>query len=72
MNLISILIGIVALAWACVGFVPFLGWMNWFVIPFALIGLGFGVLSSQRGGRNLNLVVIVVGALRLMIGGGLF
>ena len=72
MNLISILIGLFALCWAFVAFIPLLGWMYWFVIPVALVGLGVGVLSSHRGGRNLNLLVIIVGVVRLMIGHGIF
>jgi hypothetical protein len=71
-NLISILIGLVALCWALVAFVPLFGWMYWFIIPVALVGLACGLLSSRRGGRNINLLVIVVGFLRLLIGGGLF
>jgi len=72
MNLISILIGLVALAWALIAFVPLFGWMYWFVLPIALLGLAFGVLSSRRGGRNLNLLVILVGVVRLAIGHGIF
>ncbi len=72
MNLISILIGLGALFWAFLAFPPFLGWLYWFVIPFALVGLAFGALSSHRGGRNLNLVVILVGVARLVIGHGIF
>lgn len=70
LNLISLLIGAVALALGVLAFFPLLGWGYWFIIPIALVGLGFGVVSSQKSGRNLNLVVIVVGALRLMLGGG--
>jgi hypothetical protein len=70
MNLISLLIGLGALLWAFFAFFPFLGWLYWAVIPFALIGLAFGVLSSHTSGRNLNLFVILVGVARLMIGGG--
>ena len=33
---------------------------------------GIGVLSRGTAGRNLNLLVIVIGVVRLMIGGGLF
>lgn len=72
MNLISILIGLVALFWGVLAFTPFLGWMYWFVIPIALLGLGFGTLSSRDGGRNLNLLVVLVGVVRLAIGHGLF
>ncbi len=71
MNLISILIGIFALLWALLAFLPLFGWMYWLVIPVALVGLGFGALSSHRGGRNLNVVVIVVGIIRLVIGHGI-
>jgi hypothetical protein len=71
-NLVSIMIGVGALTGALVGFIPLLGWLNWFVIPLAAIGLAFGAVSDGRAGRNLNLVVIVIAVLRLMIGGGLF
>lgn len=71
-NLLSIVIGVVALLGALVAFVPLLGWLNWIVIPLALVGLAFGAVSDGRAGRNLNLAVIGVGALRLMIGGGIF
>lgn len=71
MNLISILIGIVALPGALVAFLPFLGWLYWLVLPVAVLGLVFGVLSSGRTGRNLNLIVLVVGTLRLMLGHGI-
>jgi len=42
------------------------------VIVAVLIGAGIGVLSRGTAGRNLNLLVIVIGVVRLMIGGGLF
>jgi hypothetical protein len=71
-NLISIFIGLVALPGALVAFLPLFGWLYWFVVPVAVIGLVFGVLSRGRLGRNLNLIVIVVGILRLMIGHGIF
>jgi hypothetical protein len=70
-NLLSIIFGAVALLLALPAFLPLLGWLNWFVIPMALIGLGLGVVSKSKAGRNLNLVVIVVAALRLMLGGGI-
>ena len=72
LNLISILIGLIALPGALVAFIPLLGWLYWFVVPVALVGLVFGVLSSGRTGRNLNLIVIIVGILRLIIGHGIF
>jgi hypothetical protein len=72
MNLLSILIGLVALFWGLIAFTPFLGWMYWGVLPIAVIGLAFGALSSRNGGRNLNLIVLVVGFVRLALGHGLF
>ncbi|MBW0006560.1 MAG: hypothetical protein JO335_02485 [Sphingomonas sp.] len=71
-NIASLIIGFVALILAIVAFLPLLGWANWLIIPLALIGAGIGVLSRGTAGRNLNLLVIVIGIVRLMIGGGLF
>ena len=71
LNLISIFIGAVALLLAIIAFVPLLGWANWLIIPLALVGAGIGVISKQKSGRNLNLLVIVIGILRLMLGGGI-
>lgn len=71
-NIISILIGLVTLVLGLVAFVPLLGWMNWLVIPIGIVGAAIGALSSSNGGRNLNLVLIVIFAVRLMLGGGIF
>jgi hypothetical protein len=71
-NLISLLIGVIALVLAIIAFIPLLGWANWFIIPVAMIGALVGVLSRSTAGRNLNLIVIVIGIVRLSLGGGLF
>lgn len=70
-NIVSLLIGVVALICAVVAFIPLLGWLNWLIIPLAIIGAGVGVVSKSNAGRNLNLFVIVVGIIRLMLGGGI-
>ena len=70
LNLISLAIGVVALILAILAFFPFLGWAYWLIIPIAVVGLAIGALSRGRTGRNLNLVVIGVGVVRLMLGGG--
>ena len=72
LNLLSLIVGVVALLLAVPAFLPLLGWLNWIVVPLALIGLGLGSASGSKSGRNLNLVVIIVAILRLMLGGGLF
>jgi hypothetical protein len=71
LNIASIFIGLVALILAIPAFIPFLGWANWVIIPIAVVGLALGAMSSRASGRNLNIVVIVVGVVRLMLGGGL-
>lgn len=71
LNLLSLLVGAVALVLGIIAFFPLLGWAYWLIIPLALVGLGLGVVSRQKSGRNLNLVVIIVGGLRLMLGGGI-
>lgn len=70
-NILSLVVGVVALLLAVIGFVPLLGWLNWFIIPIAIIGAGLGVVSKSTSGRNLNLFVIIVGIIRLSIGGGI-
>lgn len=72
LNAISILIGLFAAVLMLPALLPFFGWGMWLVIPVAAVGLIAGMLSSGRTGRNLNIVVIVIGALRLMLGGGFF
>jgi len=72
MNILSILIGLVTLALGLVAFIPLLGWMNWFVIPIGIVGAAIGALSTAKSGRNLNLILIVIFALRLILGGGIF
>lgn len=71
LNIVSILIGIVALLLAIPSTIPFLGWGNWFVLPIALAGVGVGALSSSNSGRNFCLIVLIVAFLRLMLGGGI-
>ena len=71
LNLASLIIGIVALVFAVIAFLPLLGWANWLIIPLAVIGAAVGMASSGTAGRNLNLFVIVVGVVRLMLGGGI-
>ena len=70
-NLVSLIIGFVALICAVIAFIPLLGWLNWLIIPLAIIGAGIGMVSRGSAGRNLNLFVIVVAVLRLALGGGI-
>jgi hypothetical protein len=71
MNVISVIIGLMALIIALVGFIPLLGWLNWLVIPGAVVGLVLGLLSRATSGRNINLVVLALAMIRLALGGGI-
>ncbi len=70
-NLFSLLLGLIALVLVVIAFIPLLGWANWIIIPIAIVGLALGAMSDKTSGRNLNIVVIVAGVLRLMLGGGI-
>lgn len=80
MGVISLVWGIVALLWMVLAFIPLLGWGNWFLIPFAVLGAviaAIGLLLTRAGSRGrakaglvINIVVIVVACLRLSLGGG--
>ncbi len=71
-NIVSVLVGLVALPVALVGLVPFFGIANCVAIPIAVVGAAIGMLSGHKTGRNFNLFVIIVAVVRLVLGGGLF
>jgi hypothetical protein len=71
MNVCSTLLGLMALIIALVGFIPLFGWLNWFAIPLAVVGLVLGLLSQKTSGRNINLVVLALAIIRLALGGGI-
>lgn len=71
LNLVSLIIGIVALVCAAIAFIPLLGWANWLIIPLAVVGAGIGAMSQGNAGRNLNIFVVLVGIVRLSLGGGI-
>jgi len=81
MGLISLLWGVVAMIWMVIALIPLLGWGNWFLIPFAAIGavigaIGIAITRSENRGRAkaglvLNGIVIIVGIVRLSLGGGI-
>jgi hypothetical protein len=71
LNILSIFVGVLVLLLTLIGFIPFLGWLNWLTIPLGIVGLALGALSSSNMGRNLNLILIIVCAIRLFLGGGI-
>ena len=71
LNILSFLIGLVTLLLMIPTILPFVGILNWLLVPMALFGALIGMMSSRNSGRNFCLVVAALGALRLFAGGGL-
>ncbi len=81
MQILSLVWGVLAFIGMVVGFIPCLGALNWLVIPFAAVGLLISVIAfaGARAGNNnaagagivLNAIALVIGTLRLMLGGGI-
>nr|WP_183988927.1 hypothetical protein [Deinobacterium chartae] len=72
MNALSLILGIIAAIALLLGILPLFGWTLWILtVPAGIIGLILGLLSGQRTGVTLNVVVLAIAALRLFLGGGL-
>lgn len=71
LNILSILLGIVSLVIVIPAQIPLLGWANWFALPLIVIGIVIGQFSSSDSGRNFNLIVLLIAAIRLSLGGGI-
>ncbi|MBA4762770.1 hypothetical protein [Sphingomonas sp.] len=69
LNILSLIIGIVAFPVMLIGLIPLLGALNYLVIPMAILGVTLGALSDSNTGRNLNIIVLIVGGVRLWLGG---
>lgn len=72
LNLLSVLFGLVSLVIVIPATIPLLGWANWLALPLIVIGVVLGQLSSSYGGRNFCLIVLLIAAVRLTLGGGIF
>lgn len=80
MNVLALIWGILAILGFGVAFLPCLGSLNWLNIPFSVIGLIVSIAAAsqsapgQKGAANAGLVLcaiaIVMGFVRLMLGGG--
>ena len=71
LNIASIVLGLIALTVAILGLIPFVGIVNWLALPIAALGGALGAMSSSNAGRNLNIFVLLLAALRLSLGGGI-
>lgn len=72
LNIFAYIIGLLSLVIVIPAQIPFLGAANWIVLPVIVLGIIVGALSSKDGGRNFCLVVLLIAAVRLMLGGGIF
>ena len=71
LNILSFLFGIISLIVVIPATIPLLGWANWFALPLIVIGVILGALSSSDSGRNFCLIVGLIAAVRLSLGGGI-
>lgn len=71
LNILAYLVGLVSLVIVVPAQLPLLGAANWIALPVIVIGVIIGALSSKNGGRNFCLIVLLLAALRLTLGGGL-
>ena len=71
LNVLAYLVGLVSLVIVIPAQLPLLGAANWIALPVIVIGVIIGALSSKNGGRNFCLIVLLIAALRLTLGGGL-
>lgn len=70
LNFLSLVFGVLSLVIVIPATIPFLGWANWLALPLIAIGIVIGQLSSQKSGRNFNLIVLLIAVVRLSLGGG--
>jgi hypothetical protein len=73
--------GTLSLIGFAIAFIPCLGWMNWFNIPFSAAGLIFSIVAYMNGrpgmrtasawGIALCVVGVSLGTKRLILGGGI-
>lgn len=74
LGIIGILTGVICLLLVGVAFIPLLGWLNWFILPLAIVGLIFGILARRNTGiiaMVLCSAAIIIAIFRLAIGGGI-
>lgn len=72
LNIASIFVSVFAGVLLLPGLIPFLGWVNWIMLPFGIVALILGLLSRRNEGRNIAIVILAIGITRLWLGGGVF
>lgn len=75
----SIVFSILALVFALIGLIPFLGILNWIAIIFALIAFISGIVGAVSGksrgasvaGIIISVFVACMSVIRIFLGGGI-
>jgi hypothetical protein len=70
LNGLAYLVGLISLVIVIPAQLPLLGAANWIALPIIVTGIILGALSSKDGGRNFCLIVLLIAAVRLTLGGG--
>ncbi|MBN8807915.1 MAG: hypothetical protein J0I47_06730 [Sphingomonas sp.] len=70
-NIVSIAIGLLLTVVVLVGLPPFLGWINWLALVIGAVGVLIGALSRHKAGMIFNIVLLLIAAGRLSLGGGI-
>lgn len=80
MQVLALVWGILAFVGFLFAMLPCLGWLNWVNIPMAIIGVGLSIVAMVKAGEGpkgkavagliLSIVAVAIGAVRLLVGGG--
>lgn len=81
MQVASLVLGILSIIGMLIAFIPFFGWLNWLNIPFAVVGLIISIVATVTAKEKMGFgitgivlcaVAVFFGAIRLVLGGGIF
>ncbi len=61
MRTLTLVWGIVVISFAFIALVPCLGWMNWFVIPIAMIGAVLAIIDLATNKDQQNIAYPIAG-----------
>lgn len=81
MKTAGLVLGVIVMLGMFLAFLPLLGWMNWGIVPVAIIGLVISIIATttNREHRSTAIAGIVLCAIavfccsiRLIVGGDIF
>lgn len=70
MKVLAVITTLIAMLIAILTFIPLLGWLYWIIIPIAGIGYLFAYQSQSGSLKIINMVIIILGVIRLATCGG--